>query len=1446
MKKRAAGLGLNIWGGTRPSKTGVFNTLPLSVRVESVSSTPHRTNWDYKLASQTTIDAVSATGMLIYDVADYSSNKYDYYYGTHKGKTPNLYNFEIDWYSNDVDMVDDIAVVATKEWTSTEKYTYELSSDSLTIDAIFNATVVCQDMGSETNCNLPTYSYEGTFDTGVIQGPTAIAVGTITITYVDECGVTKTSTIAVNSPDGTPPGHYQVTVCSSSPPTASYSGTGQIIDLSLSAITPAQSCSNEAPTDGCSYGRYGLVSNFGATKKCCYNSFTTYSVDTTQYIPITMTTTMNIKIFNEELQNPNFLQPPRANFAPCPIGTFSTNPEYPDYSDVFIEIHYRTADVANTKVSEVQVYSYGGIMTRSEYIAKANLVTPKLPANATGGGVGYQPPPVPFTDDDGFKWYIVVRENTGEYLFTTLSTYMRPAIVLSNTLATSYYADDALVEPTFRKLYNKPTDNGTLLSLSSDGTYLITNNIIPLQAAVKVIKIANFPSCGKVDVYKKKTGGITSYAGKTITYANHGLSNGDLVKFSSAISITGITNVNGVKYVSGVTANTFNIYHDSRFTSGVPIQNLKNVTGVNWSSNGWSYVHSLYSPMGKNGYGFTPQVRTVVETGVVEGSIYTRAIESSKKEGNLTRPQAYLNSWTSWSNFFPFKRIGNTARSNSVIYESYGGTRFGSDCQISKVSDNNYILMVTEPGTELSFQILDEFYNKSYIPANKYVIPHYLPYGRIHFYNVTKTPYTISYLTSVSQSENPFSSYETRNLASKREGYNFATNNYDLTVDNSGIKTYLANNDITKLPVSEYWLGARYYSWNREYTSVNNIAGLDMPDQQAFPYEYGFLDSLGVSAAFEIESGNLHCVASTYVKSADFYSPTKSRVQYVDALSEAFSINLTTNEVSSLSGIPVQTNYSTKDHSLQNAELELYASNTDFDDRQLFIGWMSANRYPESLYIYDRIGSGYNLKQTINNNIQAKGFGNYFVADNGFLVTNAYNSIDNNGEVTEDLNYLYLYTQDRNDSNRIYNFTQKISSTIDLENSNYVGTNIRNYALTKNISYDNTTENSATSKVNLDGRYDIYNNSLVLRDYNEYAYFIYDSSSGVFICKNHHLITDNNLLTQLAVLRMRPSDASFIVDNSTAEYIQSLEVLEASEDFKSIKIINQSYINPTYLPLFMKALNGIEKTLPLYSQGHIPQNSGLTIAMEAEALYNSGLTLVAKQQEIHTSGLRLFIKQPDVKLSGINMFIQQTTSNGNITLVMPQQNYTSMPLIIRPNDSIFIDQSGNPIEIASGDIGNYIFPYERGLALRIENYHTGVPNGSGVGPLFIKTHEYDDVAIKMHMSILSDPLPSGYSGTQDLFMYIPSGQTNFHTSELYIEGPQFETGYPSNIGMHLIMFRTPEAQIPLFVYNTYTSGNLDMSIKSANLHNSGTMLYTSGEAFPVSYSDLTTLYLRGN
>ena len=84
--------------------------------------------------------------------------------------------------------------------------------------------------------------------------------------------------------------------------------------------------------------------------------------------------------------------------------------------------------------------------------------------------------PQGFTDDGSYKWYIVVRSTNGEYLFATLSSYMLPTARLKDTDLTTLYSKSPLGLPDFKKIANKPTENGSYLSPLSEGSFLIKNN----------------------------------------------------------------------------------------------------------------------------------------------------------------------------------------------------------------------------------------------------------------------------------------------------------------------------------------------------------------------------------------------------------------------------------------------------------------------------------------------------------------------------------------------------------------------------------------------------------------------------------------------------------------------------------------------------------------------------------------------------------------------------------------------------------------------------------------------------------------------------------------------------------------------------------------------------------------------------------------------------------
>jgi hypothetical protein len=1487
MRKRSQGLSLNIFA--TPEKTGIRSAkqLPLYVNAVSAPYVPHKLNWDYSLSAPTVFD-IASTGYLEFDLLDYSSNIYDYYHDVVKGTDAVNYNLQSKWYINDVDMVDDIAMVATEDWMSTERYTFELTDAVLSVDRIANAVITC----NQPPCDLPMYNYEYQFTTADTGS------GTITVSYVDECGSSKTRTIAFDTGTAVPP--ITIIQCSSSVPTLTYSGTGtHIPDIDgFQLVAGNPNCNPVVVADGCTNTQYST-----ANRNCCSNTFYAYPIrDSDQpsvndkELEISLrkariyTTPINIKSLSDILQNPNFLRPPYANTAITPLSKLNTNKEYPDYSDVYIEIDYQdgasTTDniMIQTGQPTKYLYSFGGIITDTEYLARCSAISPEI-SFAFEFNQYYYPygdpyKPKGFTDDGSYKWYIVVRSTNGEYLLTTLSSYMLPTTRIKDTdvtnpSLTSLYSKSPLLLPNFKKIANKPTEDGAFLSPLTEGTFLLKNNNISTKSTIKLIKLANYPNCGKVDIYTRKGGPIHAYTGKTVTSSGHALSNGDSVKFSSALSISGVTNLNGIRYVSGTTTHTFDIYADKNCNSGVFITNLKSITGVSWttvSKDNWKYNHSIYSPMGKNGYGFSEKLRAVAETGVFNTGIYAtpitpvfrRAVESSTVDGLLTKPQAYLNSWTSWNNFYPFTRVSQKIDGITVFDRDFdNGNKFGSDCQISKVSDNNYVAMITEPGAVVSFELYEDFYSKTYKPTNKKVLPHYFPYGKIHFYNITKDPYSISYMTSISQTGNPWAAYESVNRISKREGYNYTTNRYEMTVDNSGVNTTLKTNT-NHISNDSYWVGGRFYSWIPNYVYDTELT-LNMPEWDKFHREFGFLDSFGTSAAFEIQDNILYGVGSTFVKNANFY--TGDRVLNVDGLSLSFTLNLSTLQKSAPSGLVYYTSYTTNITDNQIAEMEMYAQNTDFDNGKLFIGWPSTNRFFSEILIRNRVGSGYISSDVLfESSTNTTMFGNYFIAHNGFLVTNAYSPTDDSGAITDPaLNYLYVYKKEP--TTDIYSLVQRICPTIDLDNRIYQTFEPFNVVMTNNLSYENTTTNSASrldsafQPVNLEGRYDVYGNSLVIRDYNEYAYYTYDSTEKKFKIRNHNLISNKqfnpqyetqrtDILTDTAVVRMAPSTLSYVDKNPTSEFITSLQVIEGSDTLGLTNIVGQSYPLPNYLPLVIYTTDGAEKSITLDITGMIEVNSGIPLYTLGEVPLDTGVTLFCKQIDQQQSGMPLTLKIYDIRSTGVSLFMAQNYAMNGIPLILAQENFAKLPMFMKAYDRIIYDNEGKPIEIPSGDIGKYIIAYDDITSLYIENYHTGVPNASGGLTCVMVDMDYSDHADIFNMYIEAPPAPIQINDGMSLFTtnlsgISPGSTPSYNATTLFIQPDEFFTGESVNGALNLVVKRIPEAQTPLFVYNTYNHANVNLYLPSANPVYTGITLYTSGESFAVENNGSKTLHIRG-
>lgn len=1471
MSSKSRGLGLNIFGGS-----GFFNTTSLIIQSENGSSIPHKTNWDTSLSGPFVTNSTDIKNFEL-KMKDYSKSQYDSYYnyGINDGNYLQ-YNYDMNWYVNDIDMEDDIAVATTKNWNSIEKNTYDIGPSGITVDAIVDVGIITYSDPSYQGCTIDTWEiYVDTFAGNR-------ADGTITFTYYPKCGhpeVASTYLLSIVRNNEYGPMLFWSQV----KPTYTTTGTANKANIQITfagqAIVPGTipDCKDLLgnqlgyPIEYSAWGWTCAQTNI--TVDCPYTSF-------------------NIKGFADILQKQKFLDSHLAYgngaivgrlYANTPMGGYdfpsltNVGHEFPDYSDIFIEIDYVKGELGDyfapiptivvptgdpniygPQYESTRRYSFGGFIDTNTYYDKMIDQYNSYKGNAPWDWARN------FTDN---KWYMVYRGPNGDYEFITLDTNIQPSSIIDTTIKANLAFDKYKNIPINKleasglplKYFMKRVDDGDKIPATENspnnetlylgGIALTTNNIIA-TTGVRMIKYINHPNCGKADIYIKKTGKVQGITSNVVLSSGHGLSTGDSIKFSSALnnSISGITNLNGTKYVDVGSENTFALYYDANLTTPSVINNLKTVSGINWTAIGsknWDYKSTLYSPMGKNGYGFTPQVRLVDESSIVNGvTMFDRAMESSTfidPNSSVIKPQSVLNNWVSWNNYYPFVRANSETTMSDPLYN---GNKFGSDVQIQKIKDNKYLLMVTEPGAEISFSFYNGAYawNVFHVNENIFQPPVYLPQGRIHFYTITKDPFNIEYLTSVSHSGNPWEAisyfYQIARDGQYQVDIYSASQNLDLA---RGIYNRTGDN---------YWLGGRFYAWNKPYAFESNYQ-MNIPNYPLYAGEFGFLDSFGKSAAFDVDASSVYCVASTNVKSAGFDNNT--RMLYVDALSQAFSLDFTANfnslsRVSALSGIVHQSNYYTSNIDSQLIEIDKFALNVDFDESKLFIGWPSYARGQESIFIYDRVGSGYQPFQTLTQVGDQNDFGNYFVADNNMLITNAYNKMYG-AYIPENppfiYNSLYIYRQDPFDQK--YYLMQNISPTMDLSNpiyngmnSQYYTTGVTNYTRNTNLSYDNTTGNSATQLLDLQGRYDIYHNSLVMRDFNEFIYFEFDGKNRKFTAKNHKMINDVNLLSENAVLRMRPSNASYIESYPTSEFIESLDVLEGSTYFSNMRILNESYPRPTYLPLFLKSIEGAPSTgIILQSRGHAPFNSGSILYTQGPIPTGSGMNMFMKMPDLKASGMDLFMKQYLPFETGTTLYTKDQQGIQVMTLHMNPEFNNRIPLFAKVHNYKYNDENGNPIEV--DELGNYW----QGMYLNIVNRHTGVPNASGYLNLSLRTYESDDTANILNLVINQD-YPTSTTGI-NLFMPDPTGTNRFSIkNDLYLKGPQFIRGTGVDNSLNLVIRRTPEAAMPLTVYNTYTASGLNAYVKGTNLASSGATLYASGAGLPTGsmtvYVDGTVLY----
>lgn len=1344
------------------------------------------TNWDFSLASNSKINHYS-NGDIEYVLTDYSSNRYDSYYNSNRGTEAVEYTLSHDWSINAIDATEEVLALGTKGWTSFEKYT--LNKD-YNLTAAYFSQVTWIDIPPPTVENVTVYTYSVNYST--TSTCSLVSEGTLVLAYTDTDGNPQTiSTYIANGITSASIG--PITSRESQPTVQSFSGS---------------------PGTWASFTPPGCLSISGS-------SSSVVTIETPATLPndavvvgnrYYRTSSLDPKLSGFLLPNLiEDLKDPDKTWMKFAGNVYLLNFEVPDYSDIYIKIVYTSTSGSKDRYiygvtspsTEEKLYKFGGFIKFTDF---ANgWYDRAILDNKTS-----------IDTDDKFLWYIIIKDNiadAGQYYSIGLSNYVTWDFQYQGLSLNYDFAN------LFNYLYYEKSNN--------ESYYPLDLRIISIKS-LEVIKVAGFPNCGKVDVFFPKYGSVENFVSGdySIFSPRHGLASGDRVKFTEALGSG--TTLNGFKYALPIDSDSFSIYYDKELSSPAYIHDTYTSTGVRWSvvdGQTWSYGFTLYSPTDKNGYGTSLSLITANEPPVTGETPLSRAIETTTE-----KPQNNFTGQISWTNYYPFERFDSA---EGTVFGVVNGNKFGSSVSLKKYG-SDYILMVTEEGANESFQLISPF--ETVVedlpkPYNKRVIPSFFPYGRSHFYKITPSSKSIEYITSYAPSDNPWASYEIVNRQERIIQQITKFDNKALT--SSDLATY--NNTS-----SNYWNGARLMQWSKDYFYDSDI-GFSFPNQNSYPYDYGFVDKLK-SADFEIDGNSVYAVMAYNVKNADFLN--YSRLKNVDHYFRSLSFDITSPSSKSTTLYTVDTSsYSTSDLSAQKEEYDYFASKIIVQNNGLYFGWASDYRTEEYMYYYKRSGNQYELKDVITS-AGARGFGNYLVADNGFLLTNKYSYADENGNsTTNPLDSIQVYKYDGKGDQ--YYYIGSVSPTIDLSNSLYSNVNSDRYELTTNLSYDGTSGTSATYIIDLDSNYDIKDDMLVIRDWYEYAGFKYDHSSNKFVNKFHKLAPKS---TNSSILKISKGLQTAFFDDSIeydlGSYHQSLQIFDVSQiDESSLNnylfTIDTHY--PTYVPLFLKTIEGYSSgNLNLKGLGHDVFSTGVALNLQAPIPTGTGVNLFVKQVDIHSTGLNLFHKSTSIESGNTTLFIRNSIYETGIPLVMNPAKREYFPLYLEQTVvTNFIDSelalslystfnvAQSPRPSAYSEYDPFVTPV--------------VPENYLVVPFYLQTTSYNDYAESLPLAIYAP----GTGISSGLSLYQNAGGTSgsvFNNSTLYMSASGYK-GYDNSGILNLWMQRPITDSLPLIVYNTTETGNIPLFCSGANFVGTEVTLNISGYHRP---SGTITLYSRGD
>lgn len=1495
--KKTDKIGLNIIGSD--GYTSILSTIPMVMKCDISSNDltlytkskptgvaiPHDTNWDASINSfpleQKAIPGFTNNGDVEFTWKDFSTTKSDTYYEFNKGKLGIDYTISANWGVNDAVIVDDIAVVATKDWTSTEKIILDTDlTKTFRGHSVYTAKTISWPIVYYpiTYRTVTFYTYEFTWYK-IIQCPVTVG-GILTITYPrDE--VILNVTASISSGYDSPGIPYSV----------QFETTTQFTLSSVRDVTTFTGSPSSFPWQGQCVPSLTLLSQ---STQQLQNAIPNGAVATPDglyyYFPQNASEIYGPTSKKSSIVIPNthFLFDMNSIEDKNKLGV--SRDEYFDYSDIFIEITYKDipedlgasrnllpSDILSTTYTKT--YKFDGYVTYDEFTSPDN--------NIHADDLTY------LKNDTDCTWKILINSDNSYQFGVILSSFLHwNPLSDDSTYVTNLNTPFGTTFPDYFQAPIPISEPEVFFSTAKLTDYRVLSSfLIPNIASITVYKLINFANCGKIEIFTRSEGHIESIANNlTITSTNHGLQTFDRIKITGALSVDlyNKTNLNGIFYVKVITEDTFQICLKNDLVA-LTIINYRSGT-TQWtkvgSSNNWNYNSTIYSPNGKNGYSIkSPQLFQTYEMPVISDDLNERAIvhvadadngsiygvgeyniqiitnnQLNYAPKNALYPQGYFNGARSWNNFYPFERFENE---DETALGVVNGNNFGQCVQLKKYKTNEYILMVTEPGALESYTALERYNNNK--KFNKKVLPSYMPYGRIHFYKIVKSSNSvaINYLISVSKGwygagVNFISNAQDPSPWKRMEIANFNSRAILATPNNKGASYVYLNSENTYVPpdtsdpLTPYWKGALYTCWSKDfaYSSTLDFYTPNINYNNSYLKDFQSADYFGKSADFEIVPTNdgydLYCITSTNVKSSTFTSFIDSRLKYTDGMCQYFKINSidtsdqiaisngdfappTNNNIGFINPLVIASEVEQLDQQVQYKEYMDFGNTVALDNRKFIIGWKSQYRDYETLYYYTHTISSstidsYILKQIIYSAGQ-NNFGNYLVLDKEMLLTNRYEYYDNgNNLLTNPIDTILVYRYDYSVDKFVY--TSKVTPTIDLSNSKYNNVNVTQYQIDANISYDNTVNNSASYIIDLDGRYDLYNGTLFLRDWNEISIFKWSDTLKTFVPKSHNFVEYQSEVTTAqyieppdSMIRVGSSDSAATFDALSefdfGQFSESIQVMDFSTKIVGTELNIISSIDSkdtTYLPLFLKTAE-IAKSDPLtlYTVSASPSSGSLEMFIEPIKGKVGAIDQFIKVVDQASGNLELFMSPRWYNTGRLNMVIAQKEANKDLELHTVSYNPSSIfPLFlynpINSTGTQDLEQNGDPLG------GTLIVP---SIPMYMESFHTGIPNASTIMPLSIETIHSVDHASPIPLSLNGNIVSS--SGNIDLYTYSAGSIGTSSGINLYME--RSPTGTPYDTSMYLFINRPEAAQMNLFVYNTYNTGNM-------NLYTSGTYVST--------------------